>query len=69
MASYGCGITCLYVDDIRTSQEAHLQVSTACYGDGFICLYVEDVRTSQEAHLCYGDSLTFYFMKDEEGND
>jgi hypothetical protein len=25
----------LYVDDVRTSQEIHLCVSTTCYSDGF----------------------------------
>jgi hypothetical protein len=28
---YGDSFTFLYVDDVRTSQEAH--ASTACYGD------------------------------------
>jgi hypothetical protein len=37
----------LYIDDVRTSQEAH--ASTACYGESFAFFYVDDVRTSQEA--------------------
>jgi hypothetical protein len=40
-----------YVDDARTSQEAHLWASTACYGDSSTLLYVDDVCTSQESHL------------------
>jgi hypothetical protein len=51
--------TCLYADDVRTSQEA--EDSTSCYGDSFTCLYVDDVRTSQEAQdstAFYGDSFT-----------
>jgi hypothetical protein len=56
-------IYCLYVDDIRTSQETHLRASTACYGDRFAFLYVDDVRTSVEAQLrastaYYGNSFT-----------
>jgi hypothetical protein len=35
-----------YIDDVRTSRETHLWVSTACYGDCFTFLYVDDVRTS-----------------------
>jgi hypothetical protein len=42
---------CLYVDDVCTSQEAHLWVSTACYGHSLTFLYVADVRTSQEARI------------------
>jgi hypothetical protein len=48
---YGDIFAILYVDDIRTSQEAHLWDFTVCYGDRFTLLYVDDVRTSQEAHL------------------
>jgi hypothetical protein len=47
-ACYRNSFISLYVDDIRTSQEAH--AFTACYGDSFSFLYVDDVRTSQEAH-------------------
>jgi hypothetical protein len=40
----GITFTYLYVDDVRTSQEArHVTVIA------FTCLYVDDVRTSQEA--------------------
>jgi hypothetical protein len=35
MASYGDSFTLLYIDDVRTSQETHLWVSTACYGFSF----------------------------------
>jgi hypothetical protein len=55
----------LYVDDVRTSQEA--RASTACYGDSFTFLYVDDIRTSQEAHAstaCYKDSFTFLYVDD-----
>jgi hypothetical protein len=48
MASYGDSFTCLYVDDVRTSQETRVWASAACYEDGFTFLYVDDVRTSQE---------------------
>jgi hypothetical protein len=41
----------LYVDNVRTSQEIHLWVSTACYGDSTTFLYVDDVRTSQETPM------------------
>jgi hypothetical protein len=61
----------LYVDDVRTSQQA--QTSTACYGDGFTCSYVDDVRTSQEAQTftaSYGGQLYFlhvdYFRTSQE---
>jgi hypothetical protein len=58
-----------YVDDVRTSQEAHLWTSTACYGDSVIILYVDNVLTSQEAHLwtstaCYGDSFILLYVDD-----
>jgi hypothetical protein len=46
----GDRFTLLYADDIRTLQETHLRVSTACYGDSFSFLYIDDVRTSQETH-------------------
>jgi hypothetical protein len=36
----------LYVNDVRTSQEA--QTSTACYGNSFTFFYADDVRTSQK---------------------
>jgi hypothetical protein len=57
----------LYVDDIHTSQETHIQASTAYYGDSFIFLYVNDVPTSQETRLwaftaCYEDSFTFTYV-------
>jgi hypothetical protein len=53
----------LYVDEVRTSQDRTLWVSTACYGGSFTLLYVDDVRTSQDTHpwtstACYGDSFT-----------
>jgi hypothetical protein len=55
------GIVCfLYVDGVRTSQEA--QNSIYCYGDSFTFLYADDVRISQEAQTstaCYGDSFSF----------
>jgi hypothetical protein len=50
-ACYGVSCTFLYVDDIRTSQNAHLWVFTACYEDSFTLLYVDAVRTSEETHL------------------
>jgi hypothetical protein len=53
----------VYVDDVRTSQEAY--VSTACYGDTFTFLYVGDVRTSQETSTStarYGDRFTFVYV-------
>jgi hypothetical protein len=41
------GIASLFdVDDVHTSQEAHLWTSSACYRDIIILLYVDDVRTS-----------------------
>jgi hypothetical protein len=46
MACYRDSFTFLYVDDVRTSQETHLQVSTACYRASFTFLYVDDVRAS-----------------------
>jgi hypothetical protein len=65
----GDSFTLLYVDDVRTSQEAHLWASTASYGDSFTLLYVDDVRTSQEAHLwastaSYGHSFTLLYVDD-----
>jgi hypothetical protein len=67
-ACYGGSFTFLYVDDVRTSQEAHLWAPTADYGDSFTFSYVDDVRTSQEARLwaltaCYGDSFTFLYRR------
>jgi hypothetical protein len=55
----------MYIDDVRTSQETHLQASMACYGDSFTFLYVDRHRTWQETHVwtstaCYGDSFMFY---------
>jgi hypothetical protein len=38
--------TFLYVDDVRTSQEIHLWISTACYGDSFTLLTGRKVTTS-----------------------
>jgi hypothetical protein len=37
---YRDSYTFLYVDDVRTSQETHLQASTACYGDIFTFQYL-----------------------------
>jgi hypothetical protein len=67
--------TFVYVDDVRTSQEArpltgialpficrrcsYLTGSTTCYGDSFTVLYVDDVRTSQEARPLAGIALLF----------
>jgi hypothetical protein len=45
-ACYGDRFPFLYVDDIRTSQEAHLGVPTAWYGDNFTFLYVNYAQTS-----------------------
>jgi hypothetical protein len=36
----GDGFSFLYLDDVRTSQKAHVWPSTACYGDIFTSLYV-----------------------------
>jgi hypothetical protein len=44
----GLALLFLYVNDVRTSQETFLWVSTTCYGDDLIFLYVNYVRTSQE---------------------
>jgi hypothetical protein len=49
-ACYEESFISLYVDDVHTSQEAHIQASTACYED-----------TSQEAHIqastaCFEDT-------------
>jgi hypothetical protein len=41
----------LYVNDVGTSQETHLQSSTAFCRDIFTYLYIDDVLTSQETHL------------------
>jgi hypothetical protein len=43
--------TFLHVDDVRTSQETRLWVSTARYRDSFTSLYEDDVRTSQETPM------------------
>jgi hypothetical protein len=56
-----------YVDDVRTSQEAH--ASTASYRDRFPFLYVDDVRTSQKIYLCasmvcYRARFTFLYTDD-----
>jgi hypothetical protein len=47
----GIALLYLFVDEIRTSQEAHLWASTACYGESFTFLYVDVIRTPKEAHL------------------
>jgi hypothetical protein len=44
------GFTFLYVDDVRTSLEAH--AFTSCYGDSFTLSCVDDVGTSQETPMC-----------------
>jgi hypothetical protein len=44
MACYRDSFTSLYVDDVRTSLEAH--AFAVCYGHSFSSLYVNDVRTS-----------------------
>jgi hypothetical protein len=57
--------TFLYVDDVRTSQEAW--TTTVRYVDSFTFLYVDDVRTSQEAWTTtvrYVDSITFLYVDD-----
>jgi hypothetical protein len=57
----------LYVDDVHTSQEAHLYNSTAYYRESFTFLSVDDVCTSLEAYAsaaCYGDSVTFLCADD-----
>jgi hypothetical protein len=62
---YRESFTFLYVDVVRTSQEA--QASTACYRDNFTFIYVDDVRTSQEAEAstaCYRDNFTFIYVDD-----
>jgi hypothetical protein len=62
---YGDSFTLLYVDDVRTSQEAC--ITTVCYGDSFTLLYVYGVRTSQEAWTTtvrYGDSFTLLYVYD-----
>jgi hypothetical protein len=47
--------TCLYVDDVRTSQEArHVTVIA------FTCLYVDDVRTSLEARPVTGECFKYF---------
>jgi hypothetical protein len=48
---YGDNFTFLYVDDVRTSQEAHLWSSMTRYGNSFISLYVDNIRSSQETPL------------------
>jgi hypothetical protein len=45
-------VTFLHVDDVRTSQEAHLWTSRPLNGDSFTFLHVDDVCTSQEKHTC-----------------
>jgi hypothetical protein len=52
-------INFVYVEDVRTSQGAHLWAPTTFYGDTLSSLYVDDDLTSQEAHIwtstpCYG---------------
>jgi hypothetical protein len=58
--------TFLYVDNVRTSQEAHLWAFTACYRDSFTFLYVDDLCTSQETRLWafsfLRDSFTFLYV-------
>jgi hypothetical protein len=51
MANCGDRFAFLYVDDVRTSQEAW--TTTVLYGDSFPSLYVDDIRTSQETHVWY----------------
>jgi hypothetical protein len=53
--------TVLYAGDTRTSQETHLQASTACYGASFTFLYVDDTRTSQETPIGLHSPLLFTF--------
>jgi hypothetical protein len=47
-ACYGDNLTCLYVDDVGTSQETCISATINWYGNDFTFLYVDDVRTSQE---------------------
>jgi hypothetical protein len=53
------------VDDVHTSQEAHLWAFRACYWDSSILLYVDNVCTSQKTHIrasttCYEYIFTIY---------
>jgi hypothetical protein len=56
-----------YLDDVRTSQEAHIRVSTTLRR--FIeLIYVDDVRTSQETRIrtpttYYGGKALFFIFK------
>jgi hypothetical protein len=55
----------LYVDYVRTSQEA--RTTTVRYGYSFALLYGDGVRTSQEAWntmVRYGDSFAFLYVDD-----
>jgi hypothetical protein len=56
----------IYVDDVRTSQEA--RASTACYGDSFK-LYMYMLIVPDRKHLCastacYGDSFASLYVDD-----
>jgi hypothetical protein len=51
MACYGDSFTVLYVDDVCTSKQTHLQAFTVFYRDNFTVLYVDDVCTSIETHM------------------
>jgi hypothetical protein len=58
---YGYSFILLYVDGVRTSQEAW--TTTVRYWDIFTLLYVDGVRTSQEAWnttVRYGRALLFH---------
>jgi hypothetical protein len=55
MACYRDSFTFLYVEYVRTSQEA--QASTASYGDSFTFWYADDVSTYFT--LCMYESLKY----------
>jgi hypothetical protein len=58
MACYGDIVGCLHVDNVSSSQEAHLWTSTACYEDICTCLHVVEVRSSQETPMTLHGLLT-----------
>jgi hypothetical protein len=57
----------VYVDYVRTSQEAHPWAFTVCYGDSFTFLYADDFRKSQETQGLHGllrEQLYFFYVDD-----
>jgi hypothetical protein len=68
-ACYGDSFIFVYLDNVHTSQETLVWVSTPVRGTAFIYFYSDDVCTLQETHVqiftvCYVDNFTSLYVYD-----